>query len=216
MGPPPTKVSREGANTQQDRSGAGRELCIYFVLSLYSPVLCTGPETQDAYLISYHSSHLGIYTQPERMQDQQKYTGGLAKTRVLIVGGTVGIGYGVAEAALEHGVSAVSISSSQQSRVNCAVSSLEGSYPSAKGKIKGYVCDLSTEETLEENVRGLLKNVGKIDHLVYTTGDRLWTMPIDETDFAKLKQAGELLGFAIARWRITQGRERMFYALVGG
>lgn len=129
------------------------------------------------------------------MTDQQKYTGKLADKRVLIVGGSAGLGYGVAEALLENKAGAVFISSSQQSRVDEAVEHLKKAYPSAADKVQGYACDLGTEETLESNVQELLKKVGKIDHLVYTAGDRLATMPIEQTDFAKLKKAGRSTGF---------------------
>lgn len=37
------------------------------------------------------------------MGDQQKYTSKLNGTRFLVVGGTSGIGFSVAEAMLEHG-----------------------------------------------------------------------------------------------------------------
>lgn len=124
------------------------------------------------------------------MSDQQKYIGKLADKRVLIVGGSAGLGYGVAEALLEYGAAAVFISSSQQGRVDEAVANLKKAYPSAGDKVVGYACDLGTEETLESNVQELLNKVGKIDHLVYTAGDRLATMPIEETNFAKLKKAG--------------------------
>lgn len=124
------------------------------------------------------------------MGDQKKYTGKLTGSRILIVGGSAGLGYGVAEGVIEEGAAEVIISSSQESRVHDAIASLEKAYPSAKGKVKGHVCDLATEETLEQNVKDLLSKAGVVDHLVYTAGDRLKTVPLGETDFAMLKQSG--------------------------
>jgi NAD(P)-dependent dehydrogenase (short-subunit alcohol dehydrogenase family) len=121
------------------------------------------------------------------MTDQKKYTGKLAGARILIVGGSAGLGYGVAEAALEHGASIV-ISSSQQSRVDEAIASLKNSYPSAIDNVIGYACDLGTEETLERNVKDLLEKTGVVDHIVYTAGDRLAMKPIEDIDFALLKK----------------------------
>ena len=37
------------------------------------------------------------------MGDQQKYTSKLNGTRILVIGGTSGIGFSVAEAMIEHG-----------------------------------------------------------------------------------------------------------------
>ncbi|KAF2101182.1 NAD(P)-binding protein [Rhizodiscina lignyota] len=130
------------------------------------------------------------------MTDQKKFTGKLSGTRILIVGGSTGLGYGVAEGVIEEGAKEVIISSSQESRIHGAIASLEKSYPSAKGKIKGYVCDLGTEDTLEQNVKDLLSKVGVVDHLVYTAGDKLKTTPLDQTDFAQLKKAGMVRFFA--------------------
>ncbi len=124
------------------------------------------------------------------MADQKKHTGQISGKRILIVGGSGGLGYGVAEGVLEEGAAEVIISSSKQSRIDDAIASLEKSYPSAKGKVKGYVCDLGTEATLEENIKGLLSKVGVVDHLVYTAGDKLKIMDLDAIDFATLKQGG--------------------------
>jgi NAD(P)-dependent dehydrogenase (short-subunit alcohol dehydrogenase family) len=129
------------------------------------------------------------------MADQKKYTGKLAGARILIVGGSAGLGFGVAEAALEYGASVV-ISSSQQSRVDEAIASLQKSYPSAKDSVIGYACDLGTEATLEENVKDLLDKTGIVDHIVYTAGDRLAMKPIEEIDFAALKKGGMVRFFA--------------------
>lgn len=129
------------------------------------------------------------------MADQKKYTNKLAGKRILIVGGSAGIGYGVAEGSVENGATVI-ISSSQQSRVDGAIASLEKSYPSAKGRVSGYAVDLSTESQLEENVAKLLQQAGKLDHIVYTAGDRLAQKPLKEATLAELKQGGMVRFFA--------------------
>jgi NAD(P)-dependent dehydrogenase (short-subunit alcohol dehydrogenase family) len=129
------------------------------------------------------------------MANQTKYTSKLAGARILIVGGSAGLGYGVAEAGLEYGASII-ISSSQQSRVDDAIASLQKSYPLAKGNVVGYACDLGTEATLEKNVKDLLDRTGVVDHIVYTAGDRLAMKPIEDIDFASLKQGGMVRFFA--------------------
>lgn len=107
-----------------------------------------------------------------------KYTSKLAGQRVLVLGGTSGIGYAVAEAAVEHGAR-VTVSSSQQSNVSSALESLRNSYPpGANGQRPyaptGHVCDISQKEKLEGNIESLLKAAAgdsKINHVVITAGD---------------------------------------------
>lgn len=129
------------------------------------------------------------------MGDQQKYTNKLSGQRVLVVGGSAGIGFGVAEASVELGASVI-ISSSQQSRVDEAVTSLQKAYPSAKSRISGYVCSLSDESTLEQNIDNLWKQVGTVDHIVYTAGDALAMRPLKDITFKELKQGGMVRFFA--------------------
>lgn len=107
-----------------------------------------------------------------------KYTSKLAGQRVLVLGGTSGIGYAVAEAAVEYGAR-VTVSSSQPSNVASALESLKSSYPpgaSGQGPYAptGHVCDLSQKEKLEGNLESLLKAAAgdsKINHVVVTAGD---------------------------------------------
>ncbi|KAJ3544282.1 hypothetical protein NM208_g3139 [Fusarium decemcellulare] len=82
------------------------------------------------------------------MQDQIKYLAKLKGQKVLVIGGSAGIGYAASEAAVEHGCE-VYISSSQKQRVEAAVDRLKQAYPSASSRILGHVCDMSDEQTLE-------------------------------------------------------------------
>ncbi|KAH7265514.1 uncharacterized protein BKA55DRAFT_559127 [Fusarium redolens] len=105
-----------------------------------------------------------------------KYIKNLDNQRVLIIGGSTGIGFAVAEAALEHGANVI-ISSSNQSKINTAIERLQDHIKHAKlppRKISGKVCDLAKPDTIEANVKELLESAsqdGKLDHVVFTAGD---------------------------------------------
>ena len=131
---------------------------------------------------------------------EPKYTNKLKGTRVLIVGGTSGLGYGVAEALLEHSAAHIIISSSNPTRVKDTISTLKKSYPNASTKIDGFPCNLGDEATLEQNIKELFEKLPlegqKLDHVVYTAGDSLATKKLAEVDFAFIKKAGMVRFFA--------------------
>ncbi|KAH8647327.1 short-chain dehydrogenase [Xylariales sp. PMI_506] len=88
---------------------------------------------------------------------------------VLVIGGSKGIGRGVAEASLESGAR-VTISGSSQSSADATVAEIKALYPSAQ--IAGVGCDLS-QDTVEQDLEALLQKVREVNHLVYTAADRL-------------------------------------------
>ncbi|KAF4426633.1 hypothetical protein F53441_14109 [Fusarium austroafricanum] len=105
-----------------------------------------------------------------------RYINKLENQRVLVIGGSTGIGFAVAEAALEHGAHVI-ISSSNQVKINTAIQCLEHHIRDIQlpiRKISGKVCDLADPENLENNVKELLEfasQSGKLDHVVFTAGD---------------------------------------------
>lgn len=108
-----------------------------------------------------------------------KYTNKLAGQRVLILGGTSGIGFAVAEATFEHGANVV-LSSSNQSKLDKAVARLKEAYPTQfeKQTITTHVCDLSDTANLDTNLEKLFEtatNGGsvKLNHIATTAGDGL-------------------------------------------
>lgn len=135
------------------------------------------------------------------MADQKKYTTKLVNSRILIIGGSSGIGYAVAEATVEHGA-IVTISSSNPKRVQSSVESLKKSYPSAHDRIFGLTVDLSSLDTLENELeklfKGTVKNMpdNKLDHVVFTAGDALATMSVSAMTMPRILKAGQIRFFA--------------------
>src|SRR5215472_2931986 len=108
----------------------------------------------------------------------------LEDKRIVIIGGSSGIGLAVAEGALREGAR-VTVSSSQQATVDKGLSKLKGA--------EGVVADVKDEEQLAK----LFAQVGNFDHLVYTAGD--WggprRGPLESID---LKQAAAI--FTVRFW----------------
>ncbi|KAF2264178.1 NAD(P)-binding protein [Lojkania enalia] len=135
------------------------------------------------------------------MADQKKYSAKLLNSRILIIGGSSGIGYAIAEACIESGA-IVTISSSNPTRVKSAVDSLKASYPSSTSKIRGLAVDLAHAGTLESSLEKLLNDTvqelsdNKLDHVIFTAGDTLSMMPISEMTMPKILQAGQIRFFA--------------------
>jgi NAD(P)-dependent dehydrogenase (short-subunit alcohol dehydrogenase family) len=87
----------------------------------------------------------------------------------------------------------VTISSSSSSRIEAAVGALKESYPF--GKIAGYACDLS-KPTLEKDIEALFEKTGKLDHIVFTAGDKLASAPLQEITLEFIHCAGQIRFFA--------------------
>jgi NAD(P)-dependent dehydrogenase (short-subunit alcohol dehydrogenase family) len=81
---------------------------------------------------------------------------GLQGKRVVILGGSSGIGLAVAEQASAQGADVVVVSSNPD-RIQKAVQSLGG-------RAEGHTVDLSDESA----IAALFKKLGPLDHLVYT------------------------------------------------
>lgn len=137
------------------------------------------------------------------MPDQKKYSTKLHGAHILIIGGTSGIGYAVAEACLEAGAN-VTISSSNPTRIQSAISSLVSSYPSASTthRIWGTPVDLSNPDTLDGELCRLFDETvshheevgerGNLDHVVFTAGDALSPVKIADLDVQHILRAGQI------------------------
>lgn len=135
------------------------------------------------------------------MSNQKKYSNKLQGSRVLIIGGSSGIGFCTAEACLEYGA-LVTLASSNTSKVEAAVSRLQSTYSSAKSNIHGRTVDLSKSETLESELKtlfeGSVKGMGgeKLDHVIFTAGDALATMKLADMTMDSILKAGQIRFFA--------------------
>ncbi|KAF5021125.1 hypothetical protein F66182_6825 [Fusarium sp. NRRL 66182] len=128
-----------------------------------------------------------------------KYVSKLAGTRVLVIGGSSGIGFGVAEAAVQNGASSVFISSSSQSNISNALERLKASNESTKAQLHGFPCNLGSAETLTTEVQNLFAEVsksGKLDHVVFTAGDKLAVGKLEDFTLDAIRQAGTVRFFA--------------------
>lgn len=135
------------------------------------------------------------------MANQTKYTNKLQGKHILIIGGTSGIGYGLAEACLEYSAN-VTISSSNPSRLSKAIEKLKSAYPSHAANITGIRVDLSNPDTLENDLETLLKSTTqnikekKLDHVIFTAGDALPIIPLKDMTMQKILKAGQIRFFA--------------------
>lgn len=101
------------------------------------------------------------------MKEQQK-EGFLTGRKVVVLGGSAGIGLAVAQAAVAEGA-AVVIASSNQARVNVALETLPADSI-------GYAVDLLNEQS----IKALFEKIGPFDHLVFTAGEPIQLVRIND------------------------------------
>ena len=104
----------------------------------------------------------------------------LQNKRVVVLGGSSGIGFAVAEQASTQGATMV-IASSSSERVQKAVEKLEGN-------AQGHALDLSDESAVEN----FFAKLGAFDHLVFTAGDGLRLHDLAATDLQQARRAFEV------------------------
>jgi NAD(P)-dependent dehydrogenase (short-subunit alcohol dehydrogenase family) len=104
----------------------------------------------------------------------------LSNKRVVILGGSSGIGLAVAEQVIAEGAQVV-LASSNTERVKQAVVSLGA-------RTEGHTLDLSDEQAIQS----FFQAIGDFDHLVYTAGDSLQLNELASTDLDKARRAFEL------------------------
>ncbi|CUA67335.1 hypothetical protein RSOLAG22IIIB_13395 [Rhizoctonia solani] len=113
--------------------------------------------------------------------------------KVLIIGGSSGIGRSVAAASLSNGASVV-ISSSSQQKVDIAAERLkQDSQGVADVTVKGYAFDLKNSEAL----KAFLTQEAPFDHLVITAGSLLARSFPEEGPDEKFKSEFDLRYWAI-------------------
>ncbi|MGY4927647.1 SDR family oxidoreductase [Streptomyces sp. 900105755] len=97
---------------------------------------------------------------------------GLQGQRVVVIGGTSGIGLAVAEGAAREGARVV-VASRRQESVDAALKVLP---EDAEGRV--------LDATDEDAVRAFFTGIGEYDHLVYTAGDSILLETLADTDIA--------------------------------
>lgn len=123
----------------------------------------------------------------------------LTGQRVVVLGGTSGIGLATARAAIDAGAEVV-VASSRQSSVDAALAELSTS-------ATGHAVDVLNPESL----RGLFAEVGAFDHLVYTAGEPLSLLPARDMDvvaarrFFEVRYFGALTAASIAASSLRAG-----------
>ncbi|KAK3996374.1 short chain dehydrogenase [Cladorrhinum sp. PSN332] len=118
----------------------------------------------------------------------------LQDRHVLIIGGSSGIGYAVADGSLASGAK-VTISSSSQNKISTAINQLKSEYPN-QPLIQGLACDLSKPDTLEANLESLFATAqstqGQISHVVFTAADSLTITNLGNITPAIIHQASQM------------------------
>jgi NAD(P)-dependent dehydrogenase (short-subunit alcohol dehydrogenase family) len=107
----------------------------------------------------------------------------LQNQKIVILGGTSGIGLATAHAALRQGATVV-VSSSRQERVTAAITEL-GS------RADGHVADLTDAAAVTQ----LFARIGHFDHLVYTAGESLLVGELTNMDMGAVRKAFDLRVF---------------------
>src|SRR5882757_7808812 len=106
--------------------------------------------------------------------------GELSGKRIVVLGGSSGIGLAVAQQAAAQGATAI-IASSNADRVKQAVATLDG-------KAEGHALDLANEG----DIQNFFQKIGDFDHLVFTAGDTLQLNELAATDLTEARRAFEL------------------------
>jgi NAD(P)-dependent dehydrogenase (short-subunit alcohol dehydrogenase family) len=114
----------------------------------------------------------------EKQQTENHW--GLSGRRIVVLGGSSGIGLAVAQQAVAQGATAI-IASSNADRVKQAVGTLDG-------KAEGHALDLLNERDIQK----FFQTIGDFDHLVFTAGDTLQLNELIATDLTQARHAFEL------------------------
>src|ERR1700756_3122115 len=120
-------------------------------------------------------------TQEQQIENHWELSG----KRIVVLGGSSGIGLAVAQQAVAQGATAI-IASSNADRVKQTVATFDG-------KAEGHALELSNER----DIQNFFQKIGDFDHLVFTAGDTLQLNELAATDLAKARHAFELRFWAV-------------------
>ena len=128
----------------------------------------------------------------------------LKNQRIVVLGGTSGIGYATASAAGHEGAAVTVVSSS--------AAKLEKALTGLPSNAAGEVANLSSETEISE----LFARIGQLDHLVYTAGEPLFLSELGDLQLADAKRFfdvrfwGAVLAAKHAAPRIRKGGSIIF------
>lgn len=123
----------------------------------------------------------------------------LREQRIIVIGGSSGMGLATARAAAHEGAT-VTVVSSRPERVDAALTSLPAG-------CDGAVVDVRDEDAVAQ----FFRRVGELDHLVFTAGDAFTPRPLAELDLATARAVlevrfwGAVAAIASAAPRIRAG-----------
>ncbi len=112
----------------------------------------------------------------------------LQQKRVVVVGGSSGIGLAVAQQAASQGAKVVIVSSNAE-RVQKAVECISG-------EAQGQAVNVSDEGAIAT----FFAKLGSFDHLVFTAGDSLHLRDLATTDLQQARRAFERRAFELRYW----------------
>lgn len=115
--------------------------------------------------------------------------------RVVLLGGTSGIGLGAAKCAAAHGAEVVVVSSREEN-VRETLQMLPDS-------ASGEVADFSDPAAIE----AVIGRIGRLDHLIYTAGEPLYISPVEYLDVATAREYFQIRFFgALAAAKAARSR----------
>lgn len=114
-------------------------------------------------------------------------------SKVVVIGGSSGLGFAAASALIEEGAHVV-IGSSSADRVQAAVSKLldpSTQFNADSKRVSGHAVNLKGADA-EKSLSDFFAKVGEFDHLVYTAGDHLQTKSLDQWSYQDIVDAGSV------------------------
>ena len=141
------------------------------------------------------------------METQTEYPMTLNGKRIVLLGGTSGIGFATAEMAAKEGADIVVVSSRRES-VDRAVTRLPGG-------TEGYALDLSNEEYVHD----FFTQLGEFDHIVFTAGEAVQTGELSKINVEQARHFFDLRfwgAFMAAKYGSSQIRPGGSIVLTSG
>jgi len=123
----------------------------------------------------------------------------LKNARVLVIGGTSGIGFGVASAVADRGATPI------------VVSRRQSSVDRALAQLPDHACGATVDLTDLSGVQRLAAEIGDIEHLVFTAGESLQLAPLADltpeiiSAFFQTRFVGALSAVRVFAPRLTPG-----------